>query len=76
MTVIIENNVIELERPDGLDDRQWDAVQGLAGVLELFRAQLLACHDSGLSPVDSFRAAGIEIPGMAAPLVNQMLKFD
>ncbi len=63
--------------PEGLtDERQWAAVVELSNVLDLFRTALLACHDAGLSPVDSFRAAGIEIPGMAAPLVNQMLKFD
>lgn len=56
-----------------LTEQQQEAVRELAGVLGVFHAAIVACKEAGLQPADAFRAAGIEIPAMAAPLVNQML---
>jgi hypothetical protein len=38
-----------------------------------FVTALRDCHLAGLTPVEAFRACGIEIPSIAVPLVNQQM---
>lgn len=55
-----------------LSPQQATAVEGLSAALEGFGAALVACLQVGLSPADSLRAAGIEIPVWAGPVVNRL----
>ena len=49
-------------KPDEFSPEQAAAVDGLREVLDDFAGALNRCRDEGLSLVDAFRAAGIEIP--------------
>jgi hypothetical protein len=49
-------------KPEDFSPEQAAAVDELRGALDEFAGALNVCRDSGLSLVDAFRAAGIEIP--------------
>lgn len=57
-----------------LEPEQELAVAELERVLAAFALALEGCRDAGLSIVDSFRAAGVDIPPwVPAPLLENLL---
>lgn len=54
---------------DGVDV----AVAHLRASLDSFGDALLGCLQVGLQPADALRAAGVDVPGYASPMVNSAL---
>lgn len=50
-----------------------EAVDNLKAALDAFGAALLGCLQVGLQPADALRAAGIDVPLFAGPMVDRAL---
>jgi hypothetical protein len=57
-----------------LTDEQIAGLQKLTTALDALGDAIVKCRENGLEPADAFRAAGIPIPAMAAPMLNQLFK--
>jgi hypothetical protein len=53
---------------------QYVAVEQLKAAMIQLAECIQACDQEGLAPADAFRAAGIEVPGFAAPMLNSLLR--
>ena len=56
-----------------MSDEQELAVAKLKTAMDEFALALEACSNAGLEPADAFRAAGVPVPGYAAPFINTAL---
>lgn len=59
--------------PKDLSEDQRRALTRLAASLQVFVQELEGCTEQGITAVEALRAIGLEIPSIAAPMLDQML---
>lgn len=62
------------ERLAELTPEQLEVVGELGTALQALALTLDRADSLGLSPADSFRALGIDVPRFAAPMLNQLVR--